>query len=692
MSWRKPTQLILKCLLVWTCLYLHISCFGQNFQRVTDSLLLVLEQSQGKEQQVDLLNEISYAYRRVSPEKVLEYAQQAAELAQQIQHKKGESIAHKNMGIAYYKMGVHQDTIVWYYQKAIDIAEEIDDYYTQAACNNNIALVYNTIADYHTAIQYYLKGIKIFDENFDEEMRLKGLMLGNVGTSYFRLKEYNKANEYLIRCIQLAERNKIKSLLSMYLDDLGRTYVELNRLEEAEAQFSRGFKIQKQLGDYQSSIQNLHHSIDLHIKQGHFKKAEQAALEAKSIAEERQFPLLKTKSLTYLSTIYLSKKDLPKAIEYGQNALANAKITKNKQSEKEILHILADIYALQNDFKKAYYAHTMTTAISDSIVNAAKTKITAELEASYQNREKERQIKFLNKEKAIQKNQIRLLGILMLTAILSLFIILYLLGKKRKQADIISEKNVELEKYIAYNLQLENFAYIASHDLKTPLRTIVSFTQLLKRKLKNKIDTTEREYLDFIIGSTKEMSYLIEDLLSYSRIQKQELHIEKIDLQTFVEKILGRIDTYIQDKQAIIHLDIAPQYIYSDMLKLQQLLQNLILNAIKFHRPDVLPVVEISCVDKGDAWAFEIRDNGIGIDEHYFDKIFLIFKRLNNKKDYEGSGIGLAICKKIVEQHQGKIYIESTLGQGSSFFFTISKNIIQEATKDSSNKQLLVNT
>lgn len=654
-------------------LLLQTSSYGQSYQNTIDSLIIVLQTTQTPSQKVDLLNEISYAYRRTSPKKVNEYAQKAEQLSTQIQYKKGEAIANKNIGIALYKMGAQRDSIVRHFQKAIDIAEKIDDYYTQAACNNNIALVYTTKTDYHTAIQYLLKGIKIFDEHFDKELRLKGLMLGNVGFTYLKLKDYEKAVHYLSRTIEMADRNNLESILSIYLDDFGKAYAEVNAFDKAEIQFKRAIKIHKKLGDFQSSIQNLHHTIEMNLKRNRLENIESMGLEAKNMAKQHQFPLLYARSLNYLSNIYLKKGQIALSIDYGQHALDAAKKIKNKMFEKDALDNLTQAYVLQNNFKEAYFSNQKSTAISDSMINEEKTKLTAVLEANYQTREKEQQIQFLNNEKSIQKNQIKVLGILIFIGFLLILCILFLWYKKRNQAIIIHKKNAKLEEYIAYNLQLENFAYIASHDLKTPLRTIISFTQLLKRKLRNKLDESEQEYLNFIIGGTKEMSFLIEDLLNYSRIQKQELNLEKFEIQPFVEKLLSRVDSFIQEKQARVELHITPKFIDADALKIHQLLQNLILNAIKFHRPNVQPIVKVICTDNGADWSFEIRDNGIGIKAEYFDKIFLIFKRLNNKTDYEGSGIGLAICKKIVEQHGGKIHIESIVGEGSSFFFTIPK-------------------
>ena len=169
------------------------------------------------------------------------------------------------------------------------------------------------------------------------------------------------------------------------------------------------------------------------------------------------------------------------------------------------------------------------------------------------------------------------------------------------------------------------------------------------------------------------MSYLIDDLLAYSRLESKALQIEMISLKELMQSTINQVSAYVKEKNAKITLNIQPEVIQGDKIKLQQLFQNLLLNGIKFHKPDQDPNIEINCVSEDKFWLFEFKDNGIGIEEQYFEKIFLIFKRLNRKESYEGSGIGLAICKKIVEKHGGKIWVESKLGSGSSFFFLLPK-------------------
>lgn len=238
----------------------------------------------------------------------------------------------------------------------------------------------------------------------------------------------------------------------------------------------------------------------------------------------------------------------------------------------------------------------------------------------------------------------------------------------------LNDKNEELEKYIVANLQLENFAYFASHDLQTPLRSIISFTQLLNRSLRGKISDAEQEYMDFIIASGKNMRNLVNDLLSYSRVNTTGINLEEVDVSGLVNQLCIELTTIIEEKSAKIELDNLPTKIWADSTKLRQVFQNLVTNAVKFSNEENIPIIKISCQEEKKHWLFSVADNGIGIHPDFQERIFLLFKRLHSNSEYEGTGIGLAMVKKIVEQHEGKIWLESEPEKGATFYFTVKKN------------------
>jgi len=224
------------------------------------------------------------------------------------------------------------------------------------------------------------------------------------------------------------------------------------------------------------------------------------------------------------------------------------------------------------------------------------------------------------------------------------------------------------------NKETEQFAYIASHDLQEPLRTITNYIGLFSADYKGKLDKEADVYINFINKAAGRMQTLIVDLLEYTRIENDRERAE-VDLNVLVDEILKDIEKTITENNAVIKFEKLP-VLTGYFSRLKSLFQNLISNAIKFRKSDVAPIVIITAKDMDKDWLFEIKDNGIGIEKDYFEKIFKLFQRLHAKKEYGGTGIGLAHCKKIVELRGGKIWVESEFGKGSSFFFTLPKKIV----------------
>ena len=221
------------------------------------------------------------------------------------------------------------------------------------------------------------------------------------------------------------------------------------------------------------------------------------------------------------------------------------------------------------------------------------------------------------------------------------------------------------------NEELEQFAYIASHDLQEPLRTIHGFTQLLAERYQDRLDDQAREFIRFVTDGANRMQILIQDLLKYSRIQAQELKPVTVNGEELLDEILEHLRMVIEEKQASFTHDPLP-IIQTDRPHFQHLLQNLITNALKFHGPEP-PHIHLSAQERPNEWVFSVRDNGIGVGSEYFERIFLPFKRLHTREEYQGTGIGLAICKKIVERRGGRIWVESEAGKGATFSFTFPK-------------------
>ncbi len=259
-----------------------------------------------------------------------------------------------------------------------------------------------------------------------------------------------------------------------------------------------------------------------------------------------------------------------------------------------------------------------------------------------------------------------------------------------RQQQKLAQQNIQLQQLNAEltrsNKDLEEFAYIASHDLRSPLQTMKAFAYLLEQKYQGLLDNKADRYITRIVQATNRMEQLIQDLLNYSRVGTNTIQFKQTDCNKVVAEVLINLQAAINISGAVITYDKLP-IVRGNATQLEQLFQNLISNGIKFRRPDIPVEVKISVKERkknlslssssikeseeSTEWVFGIHDNGIGIEPQYFDRIFQVFQRLHTIEEYPGTGIGLAIAKKIVDRHQGEIWLESSLDVGTTFYFTI---------------------
>jgi light-regulated signal transduction histidine kinase (bacteriophytochrome) len=252
------------------------------------------------------------------------------------------------------------------------------------------------------------------------------------------------------------------------------------------------------------------------------------------------------------------------------------------------------------------------------------------------------------------------------------------ISEKKRLEKAIRDVNLSLEKKVQQrtaeleikNKELEQFAYVASHDLQEPLRTTSSFVELLRKQYHGKIDDNANRYIDYVVQASDRMKTLIKDLLDYSRIGREK-QFEPVDCNVALTEVLADLAKVIKENKATIIANKLP-VVNAFPTELKLLFQNLISNSIKFQKAGIAPKIEISTSKENGQWHFRFSDNGIGIDQQYQQRIFIIFQRLHNRSVYEGSGIGLAHCKKIVELHGGTIWVESEASKGSTFHFTIA--------------------
>jgi light-regulated signal transduction histidine kinase (bacteriophytochrome) len=246
-------------------------------------------------------------------------------------------------------------------------------------------------------------------------------------------------------------------------------------------------------------------------------------------------------------------------------------------------------------------------------------------------------------------------------------------GHRRNLEGLVEERTTELkgalEELRRSNAELEQFAYVASHDLQEPLRMVASYVQLLEKRYRGRLDDDADAFIGYASEGATRMQQLIQDLLAYSRVGTRSGSITPTDCEAVLAEVLVNLTLALEESGAEVTWDPLP-VLEADELQLVQLFQNLVSNALKF-RSDQPPRIHVSAVERGKEWLFSVADNGIGIEPEHAERIFQVFQRLHGREEYPGTGIGLAICRKIAERHGGRIWVEPSPGGGSTFCFTL---------------------
>ena len=360
-----------------------------------------------------------------------------------------------------------------------------------------------------------------------------------------------------------------------------------------------------------------------------------------------------------------------------ENPIANKVAPVRQNIYKKIYEVNFNCgdYKIAYDFQEKYYQ------LRDSIKGVITQKELANLSTIFELDQNKKELELMRKDKALNKLYYIFICIVFLILIGIVGVGSWLFKKQyyynsklRDQKNQIVDQNKALhnsnEKLKTANVELENFAYIASHDLKAPLRTVMSYTGLIEKRYAKVLDENGVEFLTLITEGVSHMHQLLDDVLSYSNVEKGEVDFIPIDLNELITKVLQTLEVNIQEQNAIINYEKLP-IVLGNQIQLFQLFQNIIANAIKFIPEDVRPFIEISVLEKEGKPCIAIKDNGIGIEKKYHDRIFSLFKRLHSSKEYKGTGLGLSICKKIVDRHGGEIWLESDGASGTTFYFTL---------------------
>ena len=561
-----------------------------------------------------------------------------------------------------------------YSKKALKLADSIDS-------NNyrGLAIIESALFECLVKNNYY-QSIKLCTEGFDLmkgefKKRYAPYFHLNLGRNYHFLGDNVLTQKHYLETIKLLEHRPDKNYYEKRW--LSHTYYNIFILFNfSGAEFAQSEYLEKALKAYQEiedlgGIANCYNSYAVYyFKKNDLQPALEYLLKARDLA-------LKENSVSFLSIycsniglVYTKLGNIELADSYFEMAQAYDREIKSTYHSAHTHNQMGEAQAIQKNYQKAIDHFKMAEKYFES-VGVKKSLSTLydnvslaylglgdfENAYAYQKKYSESLKDLFNDEKtfaiARARNE-------------------YELEIKEQEAQILRSKNEQIAKYANQlefsNNELRQFAHVASHDLREPLRMVSSYVQLLERSLKNKLTDDEKDFMRFIVTGTHTMQNLISDLLTLSGISFVR-SAGPVDLNNVMKTVVSTLKTQIEEKQVIINYSLLPT-VKGDETHMMQLFQNLISNGIKYNKSEP-PVVDISFNLTGKKYHFAVSDNGIGIPDEFVEKIFLIFQRLHSRDEYSGTGIGLAICKKILDQAGGKIWVEPNKGGGCVFKFTL---------------------
>ncbi|MFK8006041.1 MAG: ATP-binding protein [Saprospiraceae bacterium] len=623
-------------------------------------------------------------------------------------------------GEAYFKVEKYETSTDYFFQ-SLTVAKS-------AGCDSlnfhsllNLGHSYFWQSEYDSSLVYYHKAMDFGGVSYSLTMKDTSSLFNGFGNTYYYMGQVNKAYHYRMKLLELNKgRGDIQGQANSFYA-LAELDKEQKQYEKAKEKISLALELYQSL-DRQEDVgycYDMLSTISFELKDYN------QSLDYQNLACSSKFGLKSQYHKGYCAhgygLIYLKLNKLELALDYLNTALAIRKASNQKEETIQTQIALAELKMLmgkcvqakkilnqclenpilnkvtpvrQNVYKKisevnfncgnnkvAYDFQKKYYELRDSVEEAITKNELANLSSIFELDQKKKELELLKKDKALNKLYYIFICIVFCILIGIVGVVSWFFKKqyyynlKLKDHKIqIEKQNKALhnsnEKLKVANVELENFAYIASHDLKAPLRTVMSYTGLIEKRYAKVLDENGLEFLRLVTEGVSHMHQLLDDVLSYSNVEKGKDNFNPVDLNELMTKILQTLEVNIQEQNAIIRYEKLP-IVLGNQIQLFQVLQNLIANAIKFIPEGVQPMIKITVSEKNGKPCIAIKDNGIGIEKKYHDRIFSLFKRLHSSQEYQGTGLGLSICKKIVQRHGGEIWVESDGTSGTTFYFTL---------------------
>ena len=680
-----------------------------TFANQVDSLLLLVENSNDNKQKVNLYNKIAniFFYKNDTSE-AHKYFNIAYNIADKIDDKIGMAISWQ------YK--IKELTVERKFEEALllikndlDLVNSItalasdellDLKYLEASSLEIKGWVKTTMGHYYEGVSYFIQALEIYvgmPENSNKQISI----LLNIGYAYEKVgdydladafydeakgicKEINNYNIWVHLCINkgynLLKKGSYKKALVEYEE--GLNLMEAHHITNNKSDILYGIAFcQMELGETDEALINFEQSRKLYSAEKHEEYESYCSLfiaKIKFMNTKNPALLLQMKQSYEIGVKYQNLE----LKQYSAAALAEAN---------------ASIGRYNIAYQQTKLAYQLQDSISDAdlLLKIRGIDSKSQFKISQRKNENEKNEAILNAQLANQKKISYLLfgfTSLLLVGGFLLFKAFKTTSTVKEQLVVnntalakteqrLSKSNKEMKRYIDLNVELEQFAHIVSHDIKSPLSTIQGFIQILKLRFYKQADNREKTFFDFVEKGIKSLNLLVDDLLQYSKSDTKKLNISQIQFNKIVDDVILSLDFSISQAKATIKTKNCDFIINADEIKMKQILQNLLSNALKFKKDDRLPIISIEAKEEQNAFVISVKDNGIGIAEENFKEVFQKFSRLNNNSKFEGSGLGLSICVKYVKKHKGEISIRRNSDYGVTFIFSVNKYLASDINK-----------
>lgn len=573
-------------------------------------------------------------------------------------------------------LDVSYDEAIPLVQEAFNFVDETTDDERQCRLNYTLSRIYFLKGKYTLALEYAKNGVEICTDNFTISPLLRHKTFNLTGVIYQEQVEIVSATAHFMKAVEALKglekeykqeiagvymnmailachnKNYTESLEALgeatkYMEELdfrlgmfrcyhtyGNVYNELNDLDNAEVFYEKSLEIVQKLDTPQELAYNYSNLSSIAEKRNDYEKALQLVRKSLSINQKLNNSSVIAVGYRRIGMIYFKSGQVDKGIEFLEKSYHLSTELGSSKEALIALNNLADACAKEERWELAYDYRTRQNELKNTMFSEEKARVLSEMQVHNQLERKQRETAILKESEE----------------------------RIREYADKLEESNQELER----------FARVASHDMKEPLRMIKSYLSLIKRKTDKLGDEDLNEYMFFAIDGADRMQVLITEILKLAAVQSKSHKMAEVDMNDVVFMAKNNLREVIAERNVTVTVDAGLPIIEGNMSLLTQLFQNLIANGIKYNRSEK-PCIDIKIEETEGSYQFQVIDNGIGIKEAYFDQVFEMLTRLHNRTEFEGTGIGLATCKRIVERHRGKIWVTSEYGKGSSFQFYLPK-------------------